>query len=169
WNDPVLAQQEVRNIANALEKADPANTQYYESNANAYIAKLAMFDQNVKSGLSNCQTHTFVSFHNAFNYFSQRYGLNDVWVSGLAPEAEVSPQDLARVEGIAKQNNVKIIFSEDLVDPKLAQSLAADVGATTRVLSPLEGINETEEAKGVTFLDKWNQNLDNLKVALQCQ
>ncbi len=169
WNDPILAQQEVRNIANAIEKADPANTQYYETNANAYIAKLAKLDQDIKSGLSNCQTHTFVSFHNAFNYFSQRYNLTDYWIYGIAPEAEVAPQDLARVENTAKQNNVKTIFSEDLADPKLAQSLAADIGATTRVLSPLEGINDTEQKEGVTFVDKWYQNLDSLKAALECQ
>jgi zinc transport system substrate-binding protein len=170
WNDPVLAQQEVRNIANAMEKADPANTSYYESNANAYIAKLAKLDQDIKSGLSNCQTHTFVSFHNAFNYFSQRYGLTDVWLYGLAPESELAPQDMERVINIAKANNVKIIFSEDLVDPKLAQTLATEVGAQTQILSPLEGIkNQTEQQEGVTFLDKWYQNLDNLKVALRCQ
>ncbi|MGI0026266.1 MAG: metal ABC transporter solute-binding protein, Zn/Mn family [Nitrosopumilaceae archaeon] len=169
WNDPILAQQEVRNIANAMEKADPTNAQYYETNANTYIAKLAKLDQDIKSGLSNCQTHTFVSFHNAFNYFSQRYNLTDVWVSGLAPEAEVSPQDLAKVENIAKENHVKIIFSEDLIDPKLAQSLATDVGATTRVLSPLEGINDTEQKEGITFIDKWYKNFDNLKAALECQ
>lgn len=169
WNDPVLAQQEVRNIANAMEKADPANAQYYESNAQAYIGKLSKLDQDIKLGLSNCQLHTFVSFHNAFNYFSQRYNLTDVWLSGLAPEAEVSPQDLARVEDTAKQNNVKIIFSEDLVDPKLAQSLATDIGAQTRILSPLEGINNTEQKEGVTFIDKWYQNLNSLKTGLECQ
>lgn len=170
WNDPALAQQEVRNIANAMEKADPANTQYYENNANAYIAKLAKLDQDVKSGLSNCQTHTFISFHNAFNYFSQRYGLTDYWIYGIAPEAEVAPQDIERVESIAKTNNVKIIFSEDLVDPKLAQTLATDIGAQVRILSPLEGIkNQTEQQEGITFLDKWYQNLSNLKVAMGCQ
>lgn len=169
WNDPILAQQEVRNIANAMEKADPTNAQYYESNAQTYIGKLSKLDQDIKLGLSNCQLHTFVSFHNAFNYFSQRYNLTDVWLSGLAPEAEVSPQDLARVEDTAKQNNVKIIFSEDLVDPKLAQSLAIDIGAQTRILSPLEGINDTEQKEGVTFIDKWYQNLNSLKTGLECQ
>lgn len=169
WNDPILAQQEVRNIANAMEKADRVNAQYYETNANAYIAKLANLDQDIKSRLSNCKLHTFVSFHNAFNYFSLRYNLTDYWIYGIAPEAEASPQDLARVESIAKQNNVKIIFSEDLVDPKLAQSLATDIGATVRILSPLEGINETEQKEGITFIDKWYENLNNLREALQCQ
>lgn len=169
WNDPILAEQEVRNIGNAMEKADPANAQYYENNTVVYIAKLSKLDQDIRSGLSNCQTHTFVSFHNAFNYFAQRYNLTDYWISGIAPEAEVSPQDLARVENIAKQNHVKIIFSEDLADPKLAQSLAYDVDAQVRILSPLEGISETEQKEGVTFIDKWHQNLDNLKEAMGCQ
>ena len=169
WNDPILAQQEIRNIANAIEKSDPTNAQYYETNANSYIAKFAKLDQDIKSGLSNCKTHTFVSFHNAFNYFSQRYGLTDVWIYGIAPESELAPQDMEKVINIAKANNVKIIFSEDLVDPRLADTLATEVGAQTRVLSPLEGINDTEQKEGITFLDKWYQNLDNLKAALECQ
>ncbi|MEO9321580.1 MAG: zinc ABC transporter substrate-binding protein [Nitrososphaera sp.] len=169
WNDPVLAQKEVRNIANAMEKADPANAQYYEANAQSYISKLAKLDSDVKSQLSNCQTHTFVSFHNAFSYFDRQYNLTDYWLSGLAPDSELSPQDLARVESAIKQNNVSVVFSEDLVDPKLAESLASDVGAQTKVLSPLEGIKPEEQQKGVTFLDKWYENLDNLKNALRCQ
>ena len=82
----------------------------------------------------------------------------------------MAPQDIERVESIAKTNNVKIIFSEDLVDPKLAQTLATDIGAQVRILSPLEGIkNQTEQQEGITFLDKWYQNLSNLKVAMGCQ
>lgn len=169
WNDPVLAEQEVRTIGNAMEKADPVNAQYYENNTSAYIGRLAKLDRDIRSGLANCQTHTFVSFHNAFNYFSQRYNLTDIWISGLAPEAEIAPQDLARVENTVKDNNVKIIFSEDLVDPKLAQTLAEDTGAQVKILSPLEGINKTEQKQGVTFLDKWYQNLDNLREAMGCQ
>jgi zinc transport system substrate-binding protein len=170
WNDPILAQQEVRNIAKAMEKSDPINTQYYENNANTYIAKLAKLDQDIKSGLSNCKTRTFVSFHNAFNYFSQRYGLTDVWIYGIAPESELAPQDMEKVINIAKANKVKMIFSEDLVDPRLADTLATEVGAQVKILSPLEGLkNQTEQQEGITFLDKWYQNLDNLKVALECQ
>jgi zinc transport system substrate-binding protein len=169
WNDPMFAQQEIRNIVNAMEKSDPVNARYYENNANAYIAKLTKLDQDIKSGLSNCKTHTFVSFHNAFNYFSQRYGLTDIWIYVIAPESELAPQDMEKVINIVKANNVKIIFSEDLVDPRLADTLATEVGAQTRVLSPLEGINDTEQKGGITFLDKWYQNLDNLKVALECQ
>ena len=169
WNDPVLAEREVRNIADAMEKADPANAEYYENNTASYLSKLSKLDRDIKSGLSDCQTRTFVSFHNAFNYFSQRYNLTDVWVSGLAPESEIPPQDLARVEDIAKQNHASVIFSEDLTDPKLSESLAADVGAQVKILSPLEGLNRTEEREGATFIDKWYQNLENLRGAMACR
>ncbi len=169
WNDPILAEQEVKNIANAMEKADPTNTAYYENNTNAYLAKLAKLDNNIRTSLSNCKTRTFVSFHNAFNYFAQRYNLTNIWISGMAPEGEIAPQDIERVENIIKTNNVKIIFAEDIVDPKLADTLAIDTDAQVRILSPLEGLNETEQKEGITFLDKWYQNLDNLKEAMKCQ
>ncbi len=169
WNDPVYAEQEVTNIKNAMQKVDPANAPYYEDNANAYIAKLSALDNSIKTGLTNCKKDTFVSFHNAFNYFSNRYGIHDVWISGMAPEADVPPQDIQRVIQIAKDKDVKVIFSEDLVDPRLANTLADEVGAQVLVLSPLEGINQTEQQEGKTYLDKWYQNLHNLRMALECQ
>jgi zinc transport system substrate-binding protein len=169
WNDPILAEQEVTNIKNAMEKADPANAQYYEDNANAYTAKLAVLNNSIKTGLSNCKKDTFVSFHNAFNYFSNRYGVHDIWITGIAPEADVLPQDIQKVIQIAKDKDVKVIFSEDLVDPRLANTLAGEVGAQVLVLSPLEGINQTEQQEGKTYLDKWYQNLHNLRTALECQ
>ncbi len=169
WNDPIFAEQEVRNIKNAMQKADPANSQYYENNANAYITKLATLDNNIKTGLSHCKKDTFVSFHNAFNYFSNRYGIHDVWISGMAPEVDVPPQDIQKIIQIAKDKDVKVIFSEDLVDPRLANTLASEVGAQVLILSPLEGINQTEQQEGKTYLDKWYQNLHNLRTALECQ
>ncbi len=117
----------------------------------------------------NCKKDTFVSFHNAFNYFSNRYDIHDVWITGIAPEADVPPQDIKKVIQIAKDKDVKVIFSEDLVDPRLANTLANEVGAQVLVLSPLEGINETEQQKGKTYLDKWYENLHNLRTALECQ
>jgi zinc transport system substrate-binding protein len=169
WNDPIYAEKEVTNIKNAMQKADPANAQYYENNANAYIAKLSALDSSIKTGLSKCNKDTFVSFHNAFNYFSNRYNLHDVWISGMAPEADVPPQDIEKVIQIAKDKDVKVIFSEDLVDPRLANTLASEVGAQVLVLSPLEGINQTEQQEGKTYLDKWYENLHNLRIALECQ
>ncbi len=169
WNDPIYAKQEVINIKNAMQKADPANTQYYEDNANEYISKLTALDNGIKTGLSNCKKDTFVSFHNAFNYFSNRYGIHDIWISGMAPEADIPPQDIKKVIQITKDKNVKVIFSEDLVDPRLANTLANEVGAQVLVLSPLEGINQTEQQEGKTYLDKWYQNLHNLRIALECQ
>jgi len=169
WNDPLLAEQEVTNIKNAMEKADPSNRQYYENNANTYIEKLAKLDNDIKTGLKNCKKDTFLSFHNAFNYFSNRYSVHDVWISGIAPEADVPPQDIQRIIQIAKDKDMKVIFSEDFVDPRLANILADEVGAQVLLLSPLEGINQTEQEQGKTYLDKWYENLHNLRTALECQ
>lgn len=169
WNDPIYAEQEVINIKNAMKKADPANSQYYEDNAKVYLTKLAELDSSIKSGLSNCKKDTFISFHNAFNYFSNRYGIHDVWISGMAPESDVPPQDIQKIIQVAKNKNAKVIFSEDLVDPRLANTLADEVGAQVMILSPLEGINQTELQEGKTYLDKWYQNLHNLRTALECQ
>ena len=76
---------------------------------------------------------------------------------------------MQRVIQIAKDKDVKVIFSEALVDPRLANTLAGEVGAQVLVLNPLEGINETDQKAGKTYLDKWYENLHNLRTALECQ
>ena len=168
WLDPILAKHQVFMIEEALIEAEPANAQYYEDNAKAYAAKLDTLDAKIRSELSNCEKDTIVSFHQAFVYFTKRYSLNEVTLSGLAPKAEASPVELARLIDFAKSNDIKVIYAEELVDSRLAEVLAKEVDAQVMILSPVEGLNEEETQKGLTYLEKMEQNLQNLKVGLEC-
>lgn len=170
WLDPVLVKSQIVAIKDAFVKADPANTKYYEDNANAYLAKLDALDAEIRSGLSSCKKDTFISFHEAFTYFAKRYGLKQVAISGLVPEAEASPAKLKELVDYAKANNVKVIYAEELVDPRLAEVLANEAGAKVMILSPIEGLNNEDIQKGdVTYLAKMEKNLQNLKVGLECK
>jgi zinc transport system substrate-binding protein len=169
WLDPILAKEQVMAIKNALIKVDTDNAQYYEDNANTYSAKLDALDSKIKTELSNCNKNTIVPFHNAFTYFGARYGIEIHALSGMAPESEATAHELKELIDFVKENEIKVIFAEDLVDPKLANVLADEAGAQVLLLSPLEGITQEEQANGMSYLEKMEENLKNIKVALECQ
>lgn len=169
WLDPVLVKHQVTTIKNAMIAADPQNAQHYEVNANTYNEKLDRLDSKIREELSNCKKDTFVPFHDAFSYFANRYGLKIFALSGVAPESEVTAAELKEFIDFVKEHQIKIIFSEELIDPRLAEVLADEAGAQVMIFSPLEGLTNEDLAAGKTYISKMEENLENLKVALECQ
>jgi zinc transport system substrate-binding protein len=173
WLDPVLAIKEVQNIRDGLDKVDPKNAAYYNQNAQNFIGQLNKLDAAFRGNLtsSNCAKRDFIPFHLAFAYFGKQYGLNVHPIhEGLTPNGEVLPQKLVEVVNLAKNLGLKMIYSEDLIDPRSAQAIAEQIpGAKVEVLSPIEGVNATEQKAGVTYLDKMYQDLAELKEGLQCK
>jgi zinc transport system substrate-binding protein len=170
WLDPILAQAQVEKIKDVLVNIDPANSQYYQANANKFIAELNSLDNKIKTDLAACNKKDFIAFHNAFTYFADRYGLNQHSIHDIAPEGEVLPQRLQEVIQLAKDLGLNTIYSEDLVDPRSAEVIAQEIpNGKVLILSPIEGINAEEQEAGVDYLDKMNQDIDNLKIGLECQ
>ena len=169
WQSPPLVKQIVDKILASLIQIDPENTSYYQANATALKTKLDDLDARYKQGLANCAEKNIITSHAAFGYLATAYGLNQVSIAGLSPDAEPSPQQLADIVKFAKDNNVKYIFFESLVSPKLSDTIATEVGAKTLVLNPIEGLTNDEIAKGKTYFTEMQNNLVNLRVALQCK
>lgn len=173
WLDPVLAIQQVQNIRDGLDKVDPKNTVYYNQNAQNFIGQLNKLNMAFKGNLtsSNCAKRDFIPFHLAFGYFAPQYGLIQHPIhEGLTPNGEVLPQKLVEVVNLAKTLGLKVIYNEDLIDPRSAQTIAEQIpGARVMVLSPVEHINATEQNAGVGYLDKMYQDLSALKIGLQCK
>lgn len=166
WLDPALAQREVESIEAGLVTADPANKADYKKNADAYIAKLKELDTEFKTGLEDVKRKDFITQHAAFGYLAKQYGLTQVPITGLSPEQEPTPDKLAGIIKFSKANNVKTIFFETLVDPKVAQTVATEIGAKTDVLNPLEGLTDEDKKNNLDYLGVMKNNLDALKRAL---
>jgi zinc transport system substrate-binding protein len=169
WLDPVLASQQVENITQALAVADPEHKSYYEQNAKSYQQQLSDLDIEFKKGLEKCQSREVVTSHNAFQYLGKRYGLTILSISGLSPDEEPTPQKLAEVVQFVKVHNVKYIFFESLVSPKLAETIATEAGAKTLSFNPLEGLTSEELSKGKNYLTVQRENLAALRTALGCE
>jgi zinc transport system substrate-binding protein len=169
WLDPILAKQQVENIRDGLIKVDPANSAYYKENANRFISDLDSLDKTIKSELSSCEKKDFIAFHNAFSYFSKRYGLTQHSIQGVSPEADVLPQRLQQIVSLARDMGLDTIYTEELADPRFANVIAQEIpNGKVLVLSPIEGIDKEEQNAGVDYLDKMEENIENLKIGLKC-
>ncbi len=173
WLDPVLAVKQVQNIRDALDKVDPKNSVYYNQNTQNFIGQLDKLDTAFRGNLSssNCAKRDFIPFHLAFAYFAKQYGLNVHPIhQGITPNGEILPQKLVEVVSLAQKLGLKVIYSEDLIDPRSAQAIAEQIpGAKVMVLSPIEGTNATEQKAGIGYLDKMYQDMAALKTGLQCK
>ncbi|RLP13106.1 metal ABC transporter substrate-binding protein [Propionibacterium australiense] len=165
WLDP----QNMITITNAvrdrLSELDTEHAERYASNATTLVEKLQQLDSDY-SVLGSCQQKNFVTTHAAFGYLASRYGLNQISIAGLSPDEEPSPARIAAVQQLARDNGVTTIFYEALVSDKVASSIAGDLGLTTDVLDPLEGI--TDESRGNDYIEVMQSNLTALKTANQC-
>ena len=160
WLNPVYAQLQVKNIANALSNSDPTNKNYYQSNAAIYNKELDLLDSKIRTELSECKTD-FITFHNAFSYFSEEYGLTQhTIISSNDSHGEVTPQTLENIISLARELNIKVIFAEESTSTKTSQVIADEIGGKVLVLSPLEIVSDE------SYVEKMIQNLDNLKDAL---
>ena len=160
WLNPVYAQLQVKNIANALSNSDSTNKNYYQSNAAIYNKELDLLDSKIRTELSGCKTD-FITFHNAFSYFSEEYGLTQhTIISSNDSHGEVTPKTLENIISLARELNIKVIFAEENTSTKTSQVIADELGGKVLVLSPLEIVSDE------TYVEKMTQNLDSLKEAL---
>ncbi|WP_010053927.1 metal ABC transporter substrate-binding protein [Carnobacterium maltaromaticum] len=167
WLNPVLAQKQVDTIKEGIIKADTKNKETYEKNALAYKEKLAALNEKFEMGLKNAENRTFVTQHAAFAYLANRYDLEQVAIAGLSPDQEPSPAKLAELNDFIKENNIKIIYFAETASPKIAKTVANETGAKLEVLSPIEGITQEEQEKGVDYIKVMEKNLEALEKAIK--
>jgi len=169
WLDPVRAQAQVDTIRAALEKADPGNASVYAQNGQTFKARLAALHEAFRAGLATCDRRSLVVPHAAFTYLAARYDLRQIPMTGLAPQSEPNPAELASIVRLARREKVRYVFFETLVSPKLAETLAREIGAGTLVLNPVEGLTREEAAAGRDYVALMQDNLKNLRTGLDCR
>ena len=168
WLDPILAKQEVQKISDAIIQIDPANKILYTTNTNAVLQKLGQLDNTYKASLASCTIKDIVTSHAAFGYLAQQYGLNQLAIAGLSPDEEPSAQALITTANFVQEHNVKYIFFESLVSPKLSQTIANETHAQTLELNPLEGLTKDQQQQSEDYFTVMYNNLHNLQTALSC-
>jgi zinc transport system substrate-binding protein len=160
WLDPQRYVLIVERIGSALHES--GSTQ-------RLVARIRALDREYRRGLAHCARREIVTSHEAFAYVAQRYGLRQVAITGLAPEAEPAPRDLQHVIELVRKTHATTIFFETLVSPRIADTVARETGAKTAVLDPLEGLTTAEQRRGEDYFTIMRANLANLRLALGCR
>ncbi|MDD7384276.1 MAG: metal ABC transporter substrate-binding protein [Actinomycetaceae bacterium] len=164
WLDPVRMQAAAQAITTQLAKQDSAHQADYDANMKALNEKLTDLDSQFKNGTQKCALTTVVTSHAAFGYLTNRYGLTQTPISGIDPESEPSPAELAAVKKVVESTKTTTIFTEELVSPKTAEAVASETGAHTAVLSPIE----SQPEKG-DYISAMENNLKEIRSALSCK
>jgi zinc transport system substrate-binding protein len=160
WLDPARFALIVKRIGGALH--DPETTA-------RLVVQLRALDGEYRSGLAHCARHEIVTSHEAFGYLAQRYGLQQIGITGLSPEAEPKPQDLQHVIDVVRKTHATTVFFETLLSPRIADTVAGETHTKTAVLNPIEGLTPAQAAQGEDYFSLMRANLSALRKALGCR
>jgi zinc transport system substrate-binding protein len=170
WLDLSNAGKIVDNILDSLIQKDPGNRDYYTKNAWAYKIKLGEMDKKYRETFSTCKKHTFIhGGHFAFGYLANRYNIQYIAAYHGSPDAEPTPKRLIELKNKLKQYDLKYIYYEELILPRVSEVISRETGATMLKLHGAHNVSKEEMDKGITFLAVMEENLKNLKVGLECQ
>jgi zinc transport system substrate-binding protein len=159
WLDPMRYAQIVRTIARALGDPDGAA---------GLVSELQQLDHEFQTGLADCERRQIVTSHAAFGYLARAYGLEQIPLTGISPEAEPSAKAIEALVDQVKDHGVTTVFFETLVSSELAETVAREAGARTAVLDPLEGLTAAEIDDGADYFSVMRENLAALRKALTC-
>ncbi len=167
WVSPVRFKKQAQNIMNALAELDPENKEYYIENFMTLAAKLDKLDADIRKAVKEFKSNIIITSHDAFGYFAYDYGLEQIAIRGVSPDDEPSPAKMAKLVDECREHGVKFVFFEKLVNPKLSQTLAREIGGQTLVLNAVHGVDEEEQKQGKDYISVMYENLDNFKKALK--
>ena len=168
WLDPVRMAAIVRTVQRELTKVDPKGRAVYARNADRVLGELDAVNTRFRDGLAHCERQVIVTAHEAFGYLARRYGLRQEGVAGLSPDAEPDAQRIGQLTDLVKRLGVTTVFTEELLSPRIATTLAREAGVRTETLNPLEGLTDAELHRGDDYVSVMDTNLTKLQVALGC-
>jgi zinc transport system substrate-binding protein len=160
WLDPVRYAAIAKRIGEELGRP---------TQAEVFAGRVRALDRELRRGLARCDRREIVTSHAAFGHLARRYGLEQVAITGIAPEAEPTPRDFEDVVRRVRAVGATTVFFETLVSPRLAETVAREVGAKTAVLDPLEGLTEERVAAGEDYFSLMRENLAAMREALGCR
>lgn len=168
WLDPNNTKIMVANVLKGLIQIDPENTDFYQTNANNYLSKLDELDNAYIDLFSRVKTNKLIyGGHFAFGYLSSRFNIDILSpYSGYSPDAEPSVSSLSELLDTMETYDIKVIFYEELIDPKIARIISEQTNAKIDVLHGGHNISKEEMDQGITYFDLMYANIEKLKGAL---
>lgn len=147
-------------ICEFLCSADPQNETYYKENLDVYVEKLQKLKDKYDETLKDYKGTTIVVAHEAFGYLCDEFSLVQEPIEGLSADSEPDAARMKEIVDLCKEQNIKVIYFEELVSPKVAKIIADEIGASTMVLNPIEGLSEEQKDSGLDYIGLMEQNLE---------
>jgi zinc transport system substrate-binding protein len=170
WLDFAMAAKMVETIRDGFIRKDEAGREIYEKNASEYTERLKTLDDRYRKGLQSCEKKLIVNGgHFAFAYMAKRYGFRYLSVYGVSPDAEPTAANLAGLTKILRDNGLRYLFYEELLNPNVARMLSNETGAVLLKLQPAHNLTKEQFDRKDTFLSLMEQNLENLRTGMQCR
>lgn len=168
WLDPLNAKIMVENITAGLIEMDPENAEFYQTNSIEYLSELDQLDEELIDLFNRVKLNKIIyGGHFAFGYLAHRFNIEILSpYKGYSPDAEPSVSSLAELIKVMEENQIDVIFYEELVDPKIARTISEQTGADIEVLHGAHNLSLEEMNQGLTYFDVMRSNIEKLKVAL---
>ncbi len=145
---------------------DEEHADEYEANAAALVADLQKLDGEYRAGLTTCKVRDIVTSHAAFAYLARAYDLVQIPIAGIDPSTEPSAAQLAEISDLVKRDGITTVFTETLVSPAVARTVAREAGVQTATLDPIEGL--TKDTSDQDYFSIMRSNLAELQKANSC-
>jgi zinc transport system substrate-binding protein len=170
WLDFSNAIKMVNTITSYFIKRDPENREIYLRNGEAYGKDIEALDEKYRKKLSGCKSRTIIyAGHFAFGYLAKRYDMKYISANkGFMPDAEPTPKRIAEIITIIKKYGMKSIYCEELISPKVADTIARETGCNVLMLHGAHNISKEDLTLGTSFISLMEKNLENLRIGLQC-
>lgn len=168
WLDPVLMKTYAENVADALSQADPAGKEHYQARLKDYQKKLDELHHWAQIQLDGVPpaARKILTAHDAFGYFGARYQIEFIAPQGISSESEPSARGLAEVIRQVKRDNIRVIFAENIKNPRMIDRLTRETGVK---LSGKLYSDALSAADAPTYLQMMRFNIDAVSRALKAQ
>lgn len=168
WLDPALMADMSDLLLSYLIDYDPSNADFYLENAKTLKEAYLDLDKKFEDLFKNAKSNEIVfAGHFAFGYFADKYGLKYLSpFENLNANSEPSIKKIKSLVDYINDNNIKVIYFEELVDPKLARMLSAETGVKTLMLHAAHNVSKDEIKNNLSYVEIMERNYDNLKVGL---
>ncbi len=162
WVSITNCMEQVRNLSEGIIALDPEHEAEYRENTETYLEKLSALRDKMHSALDHVKNKDIITFHEAFPYFAEEFGLHIAAVINREPDSQPSAKELADTIRLVRETGVKALFVEPLYPETSADIIAAETSAQVYVLDPAVSGEWDKNA----YLTAMESNLQVLEQAL---
>ncbi|RFU66299.1 metal ABC transporter solute-binding protein, Zn/Mn family [Peribacillus glennii] len=166
WLDPVYAQEMAELIKDALVSEMPKQRTYFEDNFSKVQQQLQKLDETFKNATANSRTDKIIVSHGAYGYWEDRYGIEQISVTGLSASSDPSQKQLQEIIKTAREHDIHSVIFEQNISSKLTAIIQKEIGARSLTLHNLSVLTEKDLKNGEDYFSLMNKNAETLKTAL---